>query len=246
MKNSGAQIFIFTVVLFAAGTSAITYSLAKEVTRTNVARKPAPVVVPWYCTTIPPLAPPKPQPENPFKPWPATSTSQKAGYTPGYVPSTPGYIYPTPGYGTPGYLAGYFGDGGSGPTDPGITQYESFVKLGQSCPSGYKPDWSALNTTCDRLLRQRLDHVPTLPADVPKFSACEKKFKPAVWNTAVNTKTCSALRTYKKECGLFQKRGLPCRSIDGYLVPAGVPLSAINGTARDAALYCDTLYPPAR
>lgn len=178
MKKVVAHVFIFVVVLFATGTSAVTYSLAKSAPQVNqmVAVAP-PKPDPWYCSR-------------------ATKNTSDI---------------------------------------PKIFNQDLLFTLAHDCVHDTSLDIAALSSACAPLILQH---------DASEKSAlCQKIVPQEIWNTSLTQNRCDAFASYLNDCLVAQKSGEACRTIDGYLVPADVPLTEVNRIAHEAALYCSALFP---
>jgi hypothetical protein len=262
------SVFIVTLLFFATGTSAISYSLAKETYNSAKPQKNSYKVVetksiPWYCSSI--IAKVK-----------AQFADEKSGYyVSGYQPTKPGYV-PSPGYQptkpgytpTPGYQPpkpGYIPPPGYQPTKPGyITSAEpmriidlvsmpaklqpnEFVSKWQStltpCPVSHKFDEELIVKKCSITLQKKLDGNP-LPAESrEQYQTCAQILAPSVWNAKISQKICTAFYLYEKDCSTSQAARRACMPLSKYLITAGVERSAIPKTQSDTIYLCKDVYP---
>lgn len=254
------NVFIATMILFAAGTSAIGYSLASDAYSSSQPVHASFTLInlnniPWYCVSTKPKVK-------------AQGTDGSAGYYPsgyypsgynpsGYKPTNPGYQPTTPGYAPksgyqptkPGYV----------PTQPEPakppTQFVSLpAKLQGSdfnnewraslpCPNGYKLDTDLVVNKCSIALQKKLDGNPLPAESKEQYLTCQKILKPGVWNAKISTKICGAFYSYESECAASQKVKKPCQPLSKYLVAAGVANADIPKTQSDAIYLCKDVYP---
>lgn len=246
--------FIVTLLFFATGTSAISYSLASE-SYNNARPKKTPYKIvetkniPWYCTPI--TGKIKAQFAEP---------PRSGYYTPGYVApgynATPGYQLPKPGYTTapgyqptkPGYLT---------PTEPekpvvllnmpAKLQSGDFARNWQTellpCPVSHKLDEEMLVKKCSLALQKKLDGNP-LPAESrEQYQTCSQIIAPSVWNAKISQKICTAFYLYENDCASAQLSKRACAPLSKYLITAGVERSTIPKTQSDTIYLCKNVYP---
>lgn len=234
------SVFIVTLIVFATGTSAISFSLARE---TYIEAKPQKVAykiveaknIPWYCAPL--VTKVKAQFAEP----------RSGYYTPGY--SAPGYVA-APGYQPtkPGYLAP------SAPVKPipmvsmpAQLQPGDFARNWQSgltpCPVSHKLDEEMLVKKCSLALQKKLDGNP-LPAESrEQYQTCAQIIAPSVWNAKISQKICTAFYLYESDCASAQLSKRACAPLSKYLVTSGVERAMIPKTQSDTIYLCKNVYP---
>lgn len=253
------HIFVATLVLFAAGTSAIGYSLASD---SYNAAKPVSAAftvidmksIPWYCVSA----------QARIK---GQGVDDRSGYYPsgynqsGYntLPSS-GYnaqrTPPTAGYVQPGYQLpakpGYQVDAIS-PRDyqtvtpPANLQANQFNTKWQaslpSCPKGYKFDEALVITKCSVALQKKLDGNPLPAESKEQYATCQKILKTNIWNAKISQNICSAFYQYENDCVTSQKNKRACKPLSKYLIAAGVSKAGVPKTQSDTIYLCKDVYP---
>lgn len=161
--KKGTRVFLLTLVLFACGTSAIAFTLAKDASGPATGGRKAPVVIPWYCVkntppsgsvtiTVPPIG----TIGTSVQPVPTIAIGNNPGRTRRAPPivikrktvpqkitkpdlSTPPPRTPppseTPGYSAPGGTPGYYPSGST--RTPGGSTITKNGPGGIPSPSGY-------------------------------------------------------------------------------------------------------------
>ena len=231
-------IFVAAIIVFATGTSAVGFSLAKDsrvaVRQPAVATtKPVHIAhIPWYCAST----------KQKIKAQALDDTA--AGYYPGgYAAPSAGYQPQKSGYqaaATPADLAD------STVILPAKLQPNELASAWQTlltCPDGFKLDESLVLNKCSAALQKKLNG-DQLPAESKEqYATCTKILSPDVWGAKISQKICDSFYLYQSDCAASQKSKHACQPLSKYLTTAGVAKTEIPKTQSDTIYLCTDVYP---
>ncbi len=241
-------IFIGTLVLFAAGTSVIGYSIASESYNASKSIQAAFTLIdksniPWYCAST--KGPVKGQSvDSRVGYFPSGYTPPNAGYQPpvksGYTP--PGYQNPKPGYQEASPTSRAY-DGSSLPAQLPPRAFSAEWQKSLPCPKGSKINEAFVVNKCSLTLQKKLDGNPLPAESKEQYHTCQKILATGVWNAKISQKICSAFYLYENNCAISQKTKKACQPLSKYLAGVGVTKKDIPKTQSDSIYLCKDVFP---